>query len=209
MMKRFLIPALLVAWAVGTAKAGSVSGSLAFLDVGKTSVNTGDINTSTTFAFGDLVTSQNSSGIFAGPGTSLTDQNFGATSFSAGWALNDSFSISSAAFGTFKSTSISQPVNTPGLVVFSVVGNYTGGAFDPSVKDVSGTFTFTFTQDPAHTGVISGAGVFGIGASPAAGGSDPPLVVPEPATLVMGLTSFVGGGLFYLLRRRRSSKATL
>ena len=209
MMKRFLIPALFVTWAVGTAKAGPVSGSLAFLDMGKTSVNTGDINTATTFAFGDLVTSQNSSGIFAGPGTSLTDQNFGATSFSAGGALNDSFSISSTGFGTFKSTSISEPVNTPGLVVFSVVGNYTGGAFDPSVKDVSGTFTFTFTQDPAHTGVISGSGVFGVGESPAAGGSDPsPLVVPEPAALVMGLTSIVGGGLFYLLRRR-SSKATL
>jgi len=203
-MKRFLIPALLAAWAVGTAEAGSLSGSVAFLDMGKTSVNTGDINTATAFQFGDLVTSQNSSGIFAGPPTSLADQNFGATSFSAGWAVNGSFSISSADFATFKSTSISELVNTPGVVVFSIVGSYTGGVFDPSAKDIPGTLAFTLTQDPAHTGVISGSGVFGVSPNVTGiGGS----VVPEPSTLMMGLSSIVGGGLFYL--RRRLSKATV
>jgi hypothetical protein len=204
-MKRFLVPALFLAFAVGTAKAGPASGSLAFVDMGKTSVNTGDINTASTFAFGDLLSTQNSSGIFSGQ-TALPDQDFGSKSFGMGWAINTSFSISSAAFGTFKSMSISETVATPGLVEFSIAGNYTGGAFDSSVKSTPATFLLTFTQSPASTGVISGSGIFSVG--PAVIGSDPPAVVPEPASLVMGLTGVVGGGLFYGLRRRRSTKTT-
>lgn len=198
MTKRFLVPALLVACAVGTAKAGPV-GSLAFVDMGTTSVNTGDIDTATSITFGDLVSTQNSSGIFAGS-PSLSDQTFGTTSFSAGWAVNTSFSISSTAFGTFKSTSISEIVNSPGLVEFAIAGNYTGGKFDATVKNTEGTLLVTLTQDPPHSGVISGSGVFEAGPLGV-------LAVPEPASLVMGLTSVVGGGLFYLLRRRRSTKA--
>jgi hypothetical protein len=202
MMKRLFVPALFLAFAVGTAKAGAVTSSLAFADMGTTSVNTGNINTATTFTFGDLISTHNSSGIFSGP-TALPDQNFGSTSFGMSWAVNTSFSISSTAFGTFKSISISETVATPGLVEFSIAGNYTGGTFDQNVKNTPATLLLTFIQDPAFTGVISGSGLFT--AAPQTSGVGP-LAIPEPATLVMGLTSIVGGGLFYL-RRRRATKA--
>jgi hypothetical protein len=200
-MKRFFVLALLIAFAAGTAKAGSTS-SLAFVDMGTTSVNTGDINTATTFTFGNLMTTSNASGIFAGP-PALPDQHFGAPSFSLAVATNTSFSISSTAFGSFRSTSISETMNTPGFVVVDIVGNYTGGQFDPTIGTSPASLILTFSQDPAHTGVISSSGIFS--ASPQTPG-DPPSV-PEPSTVVMGLTSIVAGGLFYLRRRRRFTKA--
>jgi hypothetical protein len=197
-MKRFLVPALIVAFSVCTAKAGSI-GSLAFFDNGTSTVNTGDVNTATIFTFGDLITSQNESGFFAGP-PALPNQDFGSQSFSLVGGGKPGFSISSTAFGSFQSTSISELINSPGIVEISISGRYTAGTFDPSIGTTTASFTVTFIQDPAHTGIIVGSGVFVV---PTA---DPP-GVPEPATLVMGLTGIVGGCLFYFLRRR-STKAT-
>lgn len=208
-MKKFFASALLIVCAVGTAQAGSVSGSVAFVDMGVTGVNTGDINTATSFKFGDLISTPNTSGLFAGSPTPLADQHFGAASFSAGWAINNSLSISSAAFGSFQSISIAETVNTPGIVMFSILGNYTGGTFDSSVKNIQSTLTLTFIQDPAHTGVITASGIFGVSPDASGGPRPLPAVVPEPSTVVMGLTSVMGGALFYLLRRRRYAKAVV
>jgi hypothetical protein len=198
MMKRFLVPALLVACAVGTAKAGPV-GSQVFNDNGTTTVNTGDINTATMFTFGDLVTTGGQSGIFVG----MPTQNFLAQSFSLDSSTN--FSISSTAFGTFTSTSITEAVNMPGFVGIYILGNYNPGTIDSADSGTSfpASFSVGFTQSSAGNGAISGSGTFTV---PPANAPDPPGVA-EPATLVMGLTSVVGGGLFHLLRRRRAKKA--
>jgi hypothetical protein len=197
MMKRFLVPALLVACAAGTAKAGSVTGSLAFLDMGTTTVNSGDINTATSFTLGNLVSTQNNeSGIFA---DAMPSQGFGAASFNL--SAPTSFSISSPAFGTFTSSSLSETFNSPGIVEINILGSYTGGTIDPGSGTNPASFTVVFIQTPAHTGPIVGSGIFAVSPAQAA--------VPEPATWVMGLTSVVGGIFFHLRRRRRFRKATV
>jgi hypothetical protein len=194
MMKRLFVPALLLACAVGTAKAGPV-GTLGFSDPGSPTANTGDINTATSFTIGDLFSSTAETGIFVG----LGHQDFGAVTFSTG--TSTSFSFSNSVFGTFSSTSITEAVNTPGVVAFYILGNYTAGTVDPGTGTNPASFTLSFTQTPAHTGIISDSGTFSV--PPAS-----PPGVPEPATLVLGLTSIVGGGLFHLLRRRRAKKVT-
>jgi len=194
-MKRLLVPALLFACVVGTAKAGPV-GTLGFSDTGTPQAGgspTGDINTATSFTIGDLFSSTAGTGIFAG----LGHQDFGAVTFSTG--TSTSLSFSNSVFGTFSSTSITEAVNTPGVVAFYILGDYTAGTVDPGTGTNPASFTLSFTQTPAFTGSISDSGTFSV--PPAS-----PPGVPEPATLVMGLTSALGGGLFYLLRRRRAKK---
>jgi len=191
-MKRLLVPALLLACAVGTAKAGPI-GTLGFSDIGTPTADgspTGNINTATSFTIGELFSTTAEMGIFVG----LGHQDFGAVSFST--LTPTSFSFSNSVFGTFTSTSISEAVNTPGVVAFYILGNYTAGTVDPGTGTNPASFTLSFTQTPAFTGGISDSGTFAVPPAPPPG-------VPEPATLVMGLTGIAGGGLFYLLRRRR------
>jgi hypothetical protein len=197
MMRRLLVPALLVACAVGTAKAGPV-GTLGFADIGTPTANTGDINTATSFTIGNLISTTAETGIFAGPPPMLS-QDFGSVTFSTGTPA--SFSLSNSVFGTFTSTSITEAVNSPGLVGFYILGTYTAGSVDPGSGTNPASFTLSFTQTPASTGSISDSGSFSV--PPAS-----PPGVPEPATLVLGLTSIVGGGLFHLIRRRRAKKVT-
>jgi hypothetical protein len=198
MMKRLLVPALLLAYAVGTAKAGPV-GSLGFSDIGTPEAGgspAGDINTATSFTIGDLFSTKAETGIFVG----LPHQDFGSVTFST--LTPTSFSFSNSVFGTFTSTSIIEAVNSPGIVAFNILGNYTAGSIDPGSGTNPASFTLSFTQTPIDTGSISDSGTFSIN-------TVSPPTVPEPATLVMGLTSFVGAGLlFHLVRRQRSRKAT-
>jgi hypothetical protein len=99
------------------------------------------------------------------------------------------------------STSIMQFDNTtPGSTSMYILGTYTGGTFDPGTSGAA-SFTISWTQTPAGSGGISDSATLSIPPAP------PPGRIPEPATLVMGLTSVVGG-IFFHLRRRRSRKAT-
>jgi hypothetical protein len=191
MMKRLIVPALLLACAVGTAKGGGI-GTQGFVDMGTPVTNTGDINTASVFSTGDLVTTTAQTGIFVG----MAEQEFGSTSFSL--TKSGSFLIRSSEFGTFASTSITEVVNTPGIVGIYILGKYTPGAIEPGAPTTLAGFTLSFTQTPAHTGSISDSGTISV--PPPTGPT--PQAVPEPATLVMGLTSIVGGGLFHFLRRR-------
>lgn len=193
-MKRLLVPALLVvACAVGTAKAGPV-GTLGFSDIGSPTANTGNINTATSFTIGELFSTTESTGVFVG----LPHQDFGAVTFSI--STPGSFSFGNSLFGTFTSTSITEGMNSPGVVSFYILGDYTAGTIDPGTGTNPASFTLSFTQTPIYTGSISDSGTFSV--PPA----DAP--APEPATLVMGLTGIVaGGGWFYLVRRRRGRKA--
>jgi hypothetical protein len=188
MIKRLSLAALLLTLAVGQAQAGS-SGTQGFADIGSPSVSPGaDINTATTFNIGDLTTTTDQTGVFLG----LPTQTFGAVTFTVGSPT--SLTISDAAFGSFTSTSITEPVNSPGVVAMYILGNYTGGTFDPTVSGTA-SLTISFTQTPAHTGSISDSGSFSI--PPAA-----PPGVPEPSSLLMG---FIGAGIAgacYLARRK-------
>jgi len=191
MMKRLLVPALLLACAVGTAKGGAI-GTQGFVDMGSPLVNTGDINTASLFKIGDLVTTTSQTGVFVG----MPSQSFNSEFFSP--EKPTSFTISNSEFGTFTSTSISEVVNTPGIVGIYILGNYTPGGVDPNAGTTLASITISFTQTPAHTGSISDSATF---SAPPPSGSQPQSV-PEPATVVMGLTSIAGVGLFHLLRRR-------
>lgn len=198
-MKRLLVPALLFACVVGTAKAGPV-GTLGFSDIGTPEAGgspTGNINTATSFTIGELFSTTAETGIFVG----LGHQDFGSVTFST--LSPGSFAFSNSVFGSFTSTSITEAVNSPGVVAFYILGSYDPGTVDSgdSGKSYTASFTLSFTQTPAFTGSISDSGSFSVNAS------SPPSV-PEPTTLIMGLTSVVGGGFLFHLLRRRVRKAT-
>jgi hypothetical protein len=194
-MKRFLVPALLLACAVGTAKAGAV-GSVAFGDTGTATSPGNDLNAATSFTLSGLFTDTGGQGIFA----SMGSVSFGTVSFSLNAPTSFSIADNPSVFGSFTSTSITEAINTPGVVAIYILGNYTAGSIDPGTSGAA-SLTLTFDQNPAHTGTVSSSGTFAI--PPA-----PPPTIPEPSTVVMGLTSVVGGCFFYVLRRR-SKKAAL
>jgi hypothetical protein len=198
MIKRFLVPVLLLACAVGTAQAGPVSGTQAFVDAGSPTFSPGtDINTATTFTIGDWVSTTSQTGIFTPTSLpKLTD--FGSVTFSVG--APTSFSITQPIFGTFTSTSITEAMVSPGIVGFYILGNYTPGTVVSGGTEQLASFTISFNQSP-NGGAISDSGTFSV----------PPAqnpFVPEPSTLIMGLTSVVGGIFFHLRRRRRLRNAT-
>jgi len=194
-MKRFLATALLLGCAVSTANAAT--STLSFADLGTPTVNTGNINTATVFNIGDLV-STSGAGFFAG----LPNQTFGAVSYNT--TVGTSLSFSSTLFGTFTSTSIT-PFNgtTPGSISAFILGNYTAGTYAGGGGEVSGpaSFTISWTQTPPSNGGISDSSTLSTPPAP------PPPGVPEPASVVLGLTSIAGGVFFHLVRRRRSAKA--
>ena len=185
-MKLVVVTAIAVCGA-SSVFAGGV-GSLGFADIGSPSVVGGDIDTGTQFTIGNLVSTAAGTNDFAG----LSTQTFGNISFDVNVA--NSFSISTAAFGTFTSTSFQVSSSGPGFENIYILGNYTGGTY--AIADGGpASFTLSFTQNPKATGAISDSGTFAI--PPAA----PPSSVPEPSTFTLlglgglGLTAFA-------LRRR-------
>ncbi len=185
--------------------AGSASpvGTQGFADLGSPQAGgstTGNINTATTFKIGDMFTTSSNTGIFSGLGS----QNIGAVSFDTTSA--NSLSFTNTAFGTFTSTSIDEYTNKPGTVAFYVLGTWTPGTYNNNNTTYTGgpydaSFTISFTQTPAGAGnAISDSATFSI---PPSGNPS----VPEPASIVMGLTGLVIGGLAYRRHRRQASIA--
>ena len=127
-MKRFLIPALLLACAVGTARAGSVIGSVGFGDTG-TTTDVVDLNSATTFTLHNFFSdSTGGSGIFASYG----GESFGTTSFSLGSPRQ--FFNFCPDFRYLTSASITEADQfSPGIVARSyVLGIAPAGSIDPA-----------------------------------------------------------------------------
>jgi hypothetical protein len=186
-MKKFLTPLAIALFSVGAMQA-SVIGTLSFADIGSPGSNTGDINTSTTFTIGNLFSTVGSGDLAGFP-----NEVFGPVTFDK--TVGSSLSFSSAAFGTFTSTSISEVVNIAGIVGFYILGAYTPGTYT-SADGPGGpaSFTISYTQTPPGNGGISDSSTFSI--PPAA-----PPGTPEPATMALVGSALIG---LAMIRRRKA-----
>jgi hypothetical protein len=198
----FALTAIAVCLCASTGVRAAPVGTQGFADIGTPTAGgspTGDIDTATSFTLGSLVTTSADTGFLTG----MPTQSFGSVSFSL--SSPTSLSFSSTAFGTFTSTSITEASNVAGAVAIYTLGNWTPGTFGGQTGGPFATsFTISFTQSPAHIGSISDSATFSV--PPANVPGVAVAAVPEPASIVMGLTSLViCGGLCYRHRRRRSS----
>ena len=178
--------------ALATAVHATTIDSQGFADIGSATANgspTGNINTATTFTIGNFISTTSHTGVFAG----MPTQSF--PSFSFNITNPTSLTFGNSVFGTFASIAITVVTNTPGFLNISVMGGWTPGTFGGVIGGpFASTLTFTFTQNPSHSGAIGASAVFAA-------------AIPEPPTVVMGLTGLAVGGMIYGLRRRR--RATL
>lgn len=129
-------------------------GTLGFLSLGGATADTGNLATATSFTLNNVF----STGATGSPGTyfnGLPTQSFGSFSFDT--TVGTSLSFSTAAFGSFTSTVITETSNVPGFRTFQILGTLTGGTYggvttpDPAPSII----TMGFTQSPPGTGVIS------------------------------------------------------
>jgi hypothetical protein len=162
-------------------------GTLALVDIGSPTANSGNINTATSFTIGNLFSTVGT-GVLAGEG----GMAFGAVTFTT--TGTGSLSFGNASFGSFTSTSVLEFNNSaPGSASFYFVGILTPGTGDPGTATAA-SFTVGFTQTPASTGQIGDSGTFSV---PPAGAP----IVPEPASFAMVAIGL--GGIFAVGRFRR------
>ena len=193
----FGLSTVAICLALASGVQATTMGAQAFVDIGSPTANgspTGNINTATTFSIGTFVSTTSQTGVFTGMPTQFFP------SFSFNITNPTSLIFGNSVFGTFASTAITVVENVPGFLNISVLGNWTPGTFGGVTGGPFGSIlAFTFTQDPAHRGPISAAATFSI----------LPAVIPEPPSIVMGLTGLAAGVLIYRLRRRRRVTSAL
>jgi hypothetical protein len=168
---------------------GTSSGSQGFADIGSPSVDSGNINTGTSFTIGNMISTGASLGYFTG----LSTQIFGPITFNAG--VGSSLSFGNATFGSFTSTSITEQTNAAGERSFYILGNYTAGTFNPALSPnpAPASVIVGFTQSPAGTGAISDSASLSI----------PPAAVPEPSTIVLATVGIAAAIAVERSRRRK------
>lgn len=171
---------------------GTSTGSQGFADIGSPSVDSGNINTGTTFTIGNMISTGASVGYFSG----LSTQIFGPIAFNP--TVASSISFGNATFGSFLSNSITEQTNAPGERSFLVLGNYTAGTFNPALtpNPAPASMTISFTQTPAGTGAISDSATLSI-----------PPAVPEPSTALLACVGVAGGLAVDQSRRQRRRRA--
>jgi len=188
----FALSVMVICLALASGVHATTINSQAFTDTGSPTANgspTGNINTATTFTVGNFISTTSQTGIFAG----MPLQFFSSLSFNI--TNPSSLTFGNSFFGTFASTAITVVTNTPGFLNISAMGEWTPGTFGGlSGGPFASTLTFVFTQNPSHNGAIGDSAVF-------------QTVIPEPPSVVMGLTGLAMGGVIYLLRRRRATLA--
>jgi hypothetical protein len=156
----------------------------------------GNINTASTLTIGDLNTSTASTGVFAGIGKNI---DFGTVTFNTTTGANTSLSFNDgpSKFGSFTSTSFTLLSNTPGLISYYVLGNFTPGTysgFGGVTAPQAASLTISFNQTPSGSGAISDS--VSLSVPPASIAS-----VPEPASFAMVAIGL--GGIFAVRRFRR------
>jgi hypothetical protein len=179
MIRKIALAALILASTVGIAQAGNSGATFAVLPT--TTANTGDVFTSTSFGLDDLYSVSGSGTVLSG----VTFTSLGATTFSTTSGID--FTL--AGIGSFTSTSVLLDSKGDNSIAYYDLGKFTpdgGSALDAS-------FIISFGQT-GGAGLISGSAVLSI--PPAA----PP--VPEPSSVVLGLTGLAIGGAVFGLRRR-------
>jgi hypothetical protein len=173
----------LLAGASRDAKAG-YNGQIVFNDAGTATIGgspNDDINTATSFSFGDLVVHQ-AAGAFSG---SVGD-DFGSATFFP--ASPSSFVLTNAALGTFTGTFISATSETTSTRSFVLEGTFTSPTLGTETAEVA----ISFTQSFGAGGLISDSATLAVPS---------PLSVPEPASVAMLGLGLVGAGAYGFRRR--------
>ena len=190
----FTLSAMAICLVLASGVHATTIDSQAFTDTGSPTANgssTGNINTATSFTVGNFISTTSQTGFFAG----MPVQSFASFSFNI--TNPTSLTFGNSIFGTFTSTTITVVTNTPGFLNLSVMGEWTPGTFGGVTGGpFASTLSFVFTQNPSHSGAIGDSAVF-------------QTVIPEPPTMVMGLTGLALGGMIYRLRRRRAAWAVV
>lgn len=173
--------------------AGTSNGSQGFADIGTPVVDSGNINTGTSFTIGNMISTGASLGYFTG----LSTQILGPVTFNS--SLGTSLTFGNATMGNFVSTSITEQTNAAGERSFYVLGNFTAGSFNPALtpNPAPASLIVGFTQSPAGTGAISDSATLSI----------PPAAVPEPSTLVLATVGVAAVASVDMERRRRRRAA--
>lgn len=173
----------------------SQTGSQSFTNLGSATAGpTTDINDSTNFTIGKLITTKSSSGFFTG----LSRQTFSPISFSI--SNPNSLQFGTTEFGTFASTKIRQLSNDPlvGSRSFWIEGTFTQGTFGTPLypNPMLANLTLSFNQ-------TAGAGTsISVNATLDFAAIQP---VPEPSTVALATVALGTAGLVWL-RRGRSRK---
>lgn len=173
---------------------GTSSGSQGFADIGTPTVDSGNINTGTSFTVGNMISTGASIGYFSG----LSTQILGPVTFNA--SVGSSLSFGNGTLGTFTSTSITEQTNVSGERSFYILGNFTAGSFNPALtpNPAPASVIIGFTQSPAGTGAISDSATLSI----------PPAAVPEPSTIVLATVGMAAAVAADRMRRRGTVRGT-
>jgi hypothetical protein len=189
MMHRGLIGGLAVAVAAALLQATPVQadpvvGTQANIDIDTPTANTNNINTATIFTLGSLQTTPSRTGDYT---LVPSGQALGGATLTL--ATRSTFSFGNAVFGTFTATSLTTLLNVPGAVGYDIKGVFAPGSGFPASKgSTEADFLLTFIQSGGTNTAISASGTL--------------VSVPEPGSLLLGLTVAVGVGLASGLRRR-------
>ena len=176
-----------------TVLAGMVTGTIAIGVADAATTPHDNINTDTVFTLPTVFASGTGTGDF-------TVFSFPALLGSAVLTTTTprTFSFGSTAFGFFHGQSIASQLSGSLTEGFLILGRFTPGTSEPGTTANSASFTISFTQNGGPGTVISASGTLNVPA-PAFGS------VPEPASLVLGLSAVAGGGLFQAVRRRKQT----
>jgi hypothetical protein len=189
MMHRTLVGTFVLALAAivsqtSSVQAGSIVGSLPFFGLNVTE-NGSDLTTSTTITATEVATSGTGTGDYSPIGS--------LTSFGGPIVLDlstKSLTTLSSTYGSFTESSVTIVSQSSGFLEVYVLG----------------TFTPTSLLGTGLTASLSSLEISvnknGASLSEALTLSTPPASVPEPASLVMSLTSVVAGGLFFGIARK-------